>query len=90
MLEQVEEEVKNSLDFLDHIYGIFGFTFEIEISTRPKDRLGSDDMWDVAEEALKNACDAYGKPWKENPGDGAFYGPKIDIKVFDALKRHHQ
>jgi len=47
-------------------------------------------MWDQAEGALTEALNAFGKPWKPNPGDGAFYGPKIDIKVYDALKRHHQ
>jgi threonyl-tRNA synthetase len=75
---------------LDHIYAIFGFTFDLELSTRPKDRLGTDEMWDKAEGALAEALNGSGKPWKENPGDGAFYGPKIDVKVFDALKRHHQ
>lgn len=47
-------------------------------------------MWDKAEGALAEALNGFGKPWTENPGDGAFYGPKIDVKVFDALKRHHQ
>jgi threonyl-tRNA synthetase len=83
-------EVLGVLDFLDHIYGIFGFKFELELSTRPADKLGDDSMWDQAEAALAEALNKFGKPWKENPGDGAFYGPKIDIKVFDALKRPHQ
>jgi len=60
------------------------------LSTRPDERLGSDEMWDKAEKALENALNSFGKAWKMNPGDGAFYGPKIDIKVYDALKRHHQ
>ena len=77
------------LDFLDHIYGIFGFVYELELSTRPENRLGTNEMWDQAEGALAEALNAFGRPWKENPGDGAFYGPKIDIKVFDALKRLH-
>lgn len=72
---------------MQHIYGIFGFTFELELSTRPPDRLGSDDQWDKAEAALEHALNAFGKEWKLNPGDGAFYGPKIDVKVFDALRR---
>lgn len=83
-------EVLNNLDFLDHVYGIFGFSFELELSTRPENRLGDDALWDKAEAALTDALNKYGKPWKLNPGDGAFYGPKIDIKVFDALKRQHQ
>jgi threonyl-tRNA synthetase len=74
---------------LDYTYGTFGFKFELELSTRPADKLGDDALWDKAESQLAAALDAFGKPWKENPGDGAFYGPKIDIKVFDALKRPH-
>lgn len=80
----------DSLDFLEHVYGIFGFTFELNLSTRPESRLGSDELWDAAELALENALNKFGRPWVLNPGDGAFYGPKIDIKVFDALKRQHQ
>ena len=90
MPSQVMTEVLGVLDFLDHVYGIFGFKFELELSTRPADKLGDDSMWDQAEAALAEALNKFGKPWKENPGDGAFYGPKIDIKVFDALKRPHQ
>lgn len=79
----------NNLDFLDHIYGLFGFKFELELSTRPEKRIGDEDLWDKAEQALEDALNNFGKPWRLNPGDGAFYGPKIDIKVFDALKRPH-
>ena len=89
-MEQVMDEVMNNLDFLDHIYGIFGFTFDLELSTRPEKMLGSAEMWDKAEGALADALNKFGKPWKINAGDGAFYGPKIDVKVFDALKRQHQ
>jgi len=88
--DQVMDEVMNNLDFLDHVYGIFGFRFELELSTRPEKRLGDEALWDKAEKALEDALNKFGKPWKLNPGDGAFYGPKIDIKVFDALKRAHQ
>ena len=84
------DEVLNTLDFLEHVYGIFGFKFELELSTRPEKRLGSEELWDTAEEALTNALNKFGKPWKINAGDGAFYGPKIDIQVYDALKRAHQ
>jgi threonyl-tRNA synthetase len=88
--DQLMDEVLNTLDFLEHVYGIFGFQFELELSTRPEKRLGSEDLWDTAEEALTNALNKFGKPWKINAGDGAFYGPKIDIQVYDALKRSHQ
>jgi len=84
------EEIMNNLDFLQHIYGIFDFNFELELSTRPEKRLGSEALWDKAEKALEDALNKFGKPWKFNVGDGAFYGPKIDIKVYDALKRAHQ
>jgi len=88
--DQLMEEVLGSLDFLDYIYGNFGFSFKLELSTRPEERLGSDELWDEAEGALEKALNKFGKPWELNAGDGAFYGPKIDIKVMDALKRSHQ
>ena len=84
------DEIVACLDFLDYTYSAFDFKFELELSTRPKDKLGSEELWDQAEGALEAALNQYGKPWKLSPGDGAFYGPKIDIKVFDALKRPHQ
>ena len=62
----------------------------MELSTRPDNSLGSDDLWNEAEDQLKSALSRYGKPWKLNPGDGAFYGPKIDIVLEDALKRPSQ
>jgi len=84
------DEIMNNLDFLDHIYGLFGFKFELELSTRPEKRIGDELLWDKAEKALEDALNKFGKPWKINANDGAFYGPKIDIKVYDALKRAHQ
>eukprot|EP00850_Spirogloea_muscicola_P015221 SM000115S23900 [mRNA] locus=s115:145837:152114:+ [translate_table: standard] len=87
---QIEEEVGGCLDFLQTAYGIFGFTFELVLSTRPEKYLGEMETWDQAEAALSSALDAFGRPWQINPEDGAFYGPKIDITVFDALKRKHQ
>ena len=87
--DQIMVEIMNNLDFLDHVYGIFGFNFELELSTRPEKRLGDEALWDKAEAALEEALNRFGKPWKFNHGDGAFYGPKIDIKVYDALKRAH-
>ena len=78
------------LDFLQHVYGIFGFDFSLELSTRPDNFLGEIATWDNAENQLKIVLDKFGRPWKLNPGDGAFYGPKIDIKIKDALRRSHQ
>lgn len=72
------------------MYGQFDFKFEISLSTRPEKRLGSDELWDKAENALEEALNKFGKPWKISPGDGAFYGPKIDIELFDSLKRGRQ
>ena len=78
-IDQIAQEVADSLDFLNHIYGIFGFTFELQLSTRPENRLGTEEQWDQAEEALKQALEICGMPWSYNIGDGAFYGPKIDV-----------
>eukprot|EP01133_Synstelium_polycarpum_P018008 gene18008-21490_t len=88
--EMVEGEINSCLEFMQHVYGIFGFEFSLELSTRPENKLGDDAVWDVAEKSLENALNKFGKPWKLNPGDGAFYGPKIDIHVTDVLKRSHQ
>ncbi|CAI5495904.1 unnamed protein product [Closterium sp. Naga37s-1] len=87
---QVEAEVSDVLDFLQVVYGIFGFTFDLELSTRPEKHLGEVETWDRAEAALTQSLNAFGRPWQINAGDGAFYGPKIDITVYDALKRKHQ
>ncbi len=89
-LDQVKAEVEGALDFMQHTYGIFGFQFELDLSTRPKKALGSVAVWDNAEAMMTDALNAFGRPWKINTGDGAFYGPKIDIKVYDALGRRHQ
>lgn len=78
------------LDLITFIYDIFHFKFELNLSTRPENFLGEIPMWDRAEAQLKEALDKYGKPWKLNAGDGAFYGPKIDIQVIDALGKRHQ
>jgi threonyl-tRNA synthetase len=74
------------------VYTTFGMTYKLELSTRPKKALGEKELWDRAEAALANAMNDFaGKGnWRENPGDGAFYGPKIDIKVMDAMDRIHQ
>lgn len=88
--EQIIEEIRGVLDFLQAIYSVLGFTYELELSTRPAKFLGEIAVWDDAEARLKQALDEFGQPWDLNPGDGAFYGPKIDITVRDALKRAHQ
>ena len=88
--DQIMDEVLNYLDFMSYVYEIFGFKYELYLSTRPEKMLGSTKLWDMAEQSLTDALNKFGKPWKINPGDGAFYGPKIDIKLFDALGRTHQ
>ncbi|KAG1327092.1 Threonine--tRNA ligase, mitochondrial 1 [Cocos nucifera] len=87
---QIKDEVKSVLEFISYTYRIFGFTFELELSTRPEKYLGDIETWDKAEAALTDALNEFGMPWQINEGDGAFYGPKIDIGVFDALKRKFQ
>jgi len=90
--DQVEKEVVEALHFMKHVYNIFGMSYKLELSTKPKKALGDGALWDLAEGALARAMDEFaGKNgWKINPGDGAFYGPKIDIKVMDAMERIHQ
>jgi threonyl-tRNA synthetase len=90
--DQIEDEVVGALNFMKYVYDIFGMTYKLELSTRPKKALGEKALWDRAEQALANAMDKFaGKGgWRVNPGDGAFYGPKIDIKVMDAMERVHQ
>lgn len=87
---QVKDEVRAALDFISYVYEIFGFTFDLKLSTRPEKFLGDIETWDKAEAALTEALNESGKPWQLNEGDGAFYGPKIDISVSDALKRKFQ
>uniref|UniRef100_A0A8C5SV94 threonine--tRNA ligase n=1 Tax=Laticauda laticaudata TaxID=8630 RepID=A0A8C5SV94_LATLA len=89
-MEQIEEEMKGCLHFLQSVYARFGFTFQLHLSTRPNNFLGEKEIWDQAEKQLQNSLDDFGEPWKLNPGDGAFYGPKIDITIKDAIGRYHQ
>lgn len=90
MREQVQSEITKCLEFLDYVYGLFKFRYELFLSTRPEQYLGEISDWNEAEESLKNAIEAAGMPFKLNPGDGAFYGPKIDIVLYDALGRKCQ
>ncbi|KAF2904716.1 hypothetical protein ILUMI_01453 [Ignelater luminosus] len=89
-VEQIRDEIKGCLDFLNCVYKVFGFTFNLVLSTRPEKYLGDIEMWNQAEKALEDSLNDFGEPWKLNPEDGAFYGPKIDITITDALKRAHQ
>eukprot|EP01111_Echinosteliopsis_oligospora_P017108 TRINITY_DN730_c1_g1_i1.p1 TRINITY_DN730_c1_g1~~TRINITY_DN730_c1_g1_i1.p1 ORF type:complete len:743 (-),score=250.06 TRINITY_DN730_c1_g1_i1:22-2250(-) len=88
--EQINAEVQGALGFMQHVYGIFGYSFTLELSTRPEKFLGDVAIWDKAEKTMEEALNAFGQPWTLNPGDGAFYGPKIDIHITDALKRSFQ
>jgi threonyl-tRNA synthetase len=88
--EQIEDEVLGCLDFGFALYRIFGFEPRLELSTRPEKRIGTDEMWDRAEEALENALQRAGLEHEINPGDGAFYGPKIDLHMRDSLGRSWQ
>lgn len=87
---QIEDEVKGVIRLVDEIYSKFGFDFTIELSTRPENSMGSDELWKVAEKALENVLNDLGKKYVLNSGDGAFYGPKIDFHIRDCLGRDWQ
>lgn len=88
--EQIEDEITLALKIIDHVYKVFGFEYEIELSTRPDNSMGSEELWNRAETALENVLNNLGYTYKINEGDGAFYGPKIDIHIKDAIQRSHQ
>ncbi|BCR83009.1 threonine--tRNA ligase THS1 [Aspergillus chevalieri] len=89
--DQITSEIEGLFDFLQSIYGLFGFTFKLKLSTRPEKYLGEVETWNYAEEQLKKAMSNFkGSDWTIDEGDGAFYGPKIDITIADALKREFQ
>lgn len=90
--DQVKDEVIGALDFMRFVYTVFGMTYKLELSTRPAKAMGSLEQWDMAESQLREALNEFAGEgnWRVNAGDGAFYGPKIDIKVFDAMERIHQ
>ncbi|KAG6877787.1 threonyl-tRNA synthetase [Termitomyces sp. T159_Od127] len=91
MSSQIEEEIGYLFDFMQHIYGLFGFEFKLELSTRPDNYLGTIETWNEAEAQLTKALEKHHPGnWELNPGDGAFYGPKIDITIRDALRRSFQ
>ena len=88
--DQIEEEINRAIELIDHIYGVFGFEYKIELSTRPEDSMGSEELWNQAEQSLRSVLDSRSIPYRVNEGDGAFYGPKIDFHILDALKRSWQ
>jgi len=88
--EQLDGEIKGVLNFVREVMTIFGFEYEMELSTRPEKSIGSDEAWELATNALQSALIDSGEPFEINEGDGAFYGPKIDIKLKDALDRKWQ
>lgn len=90
MPSQIKENVYEILDFVDLIMKTFGFNYEMEISTKPAKAVGDDEVWEIATNALKQALDEKGLKYGIDEGGGAFYGPKIDIKITDALKRKWQ
>lgn len=88
--DQIELEIRSVIDLIERFYSIFGFSYHIELSTRPENSMGSDAQWDKATAALKNVLTACSKEYKINEGDGAFYGPKIDFHLNDCLGRTWQ
>ncbi|MBC2722888.1 threonine--tRNA ligase [Desulfosporosinus sp.] len=87
---QIKEELIGVIELVDYFYKIFGFDYHVELSTRPEDSMGSDEDWETATKSLQEALEEKGIDYKVNPGDGAFYGPKIDFHVQDCLDRTWQ
>lgn len=88
--EQIKDEIKNVARLVDEIYTTFGFKYHVELSTRPEESMGTDEEWALAENSLQGALEELGLPYKLNPGDGAFYGPKIDFHLEDCIGRTWQ
>lgn len=88
--EQVIDEIRNVAEIIDEIYAKFGFQYEVELSTRPENSIGSDEEWEMATAALEKAMEAFGMPYTVNEGDGAFYGPKLDFHLKDSIGRTWQ
>jgi len=89
-VDQIETEMRDILSFLESVYEPFGLSFAMRLSLRPDDRIGSDELWDHAEGTLRKVLQESGYAFTEMPGDGAFYGPKIDVLLLDAIGRKHQ
>lgn len=90
MEEQVQDEIQKVVKLIDEVYAKFGFSYEIELSTRPENSIGSDEDWELATNALADALKAMGRSYSVNEGDGAFYGPKLDFHLKDSLGRTWQ
>jgi len=90
MPDQIESEIIGVLRLVERLYGVFGLGFHLELSTRPDKSIGTDEQWAIATDGLRSALEAYGADYQLNEGDGAFYGPKIDIHIKDALGRTWQ
>jgi threonyl-tRNA synthetase len=88
--DHIKDEIIGVIELITGFYKIFGFDYKMELSTRPEKSIGTDEQWKAAEEGLKGALDSLGLDYKLNPGDGAFYGPKIDFHVKDAMGRYWQ
>lgn len=88
--EQIESEIVRLMELINEVYGLFGFSYTVELSTRPEDSMGSDEVWELAESSLKKALEDTNTPYELNEGDGAFYGPKIDFHIKDCLGREWQ
>lgn len=88
--EQIRDEIKNVAGLINHVYSLFGFKYHVELSTRPEDSMGSDEDWELATNSLQGALDDLGLDYVINEGDGAFYGPKIDFHLIDAIGRTWQ
>ncbi|NLF28738.1 MAG: threonine--tRNA ligase, partial [Clostridiales bacterium] len=88
--EQIRDEIKGVYHLIDEIYSVFGFKYHVELSTRPENSMGTDEMWEKATDGLQGALDDLGVPYVVNEGDGAFYGPKIDFHLEDSIGRTWQ
>ena len=88
--EQIRDEIKNVAGLINQVYSLFGFKYHVELSTRPEDSMGSDEDWELATNSLQGALDDLGLDYVINEGDGAFYGPKIDFHLIDAIGRTWQ
>ena len=88
--EQIKDEIKGVYRLIDEVYNVFGFEYHVELSTRPENSIGTDEMWEMATNGLKGALDELGVQYVINEGDGAFYGPKIDFHLKDCLDRTWQ
>ncbi|MCD8003680.1 MAG: threonine--tRNA ligase [Clostridia bacterium] len=88
--DQIKDEIKGVYNLIDYVYGLFGFTYHVELSTRPENSIGTDEMWEIATDGLRGALDEIGVDYVVNEGDGAFYGPKIDFHIRDCIGRTWQ